>query len=235
MVLHIVLVEDEPVALEQTQKTIKQAAKELQMLTVFRTFADGAEIKDEDILWSDLFFLDIETKGENGIDTARRIRETTERTPIVFTTNHESYSVEGYTVQAYRYLLKPVEEGKCIDCLEHAASLAETKSQELFILNQKGNQTLIYYRDVVYIEAAGHYCNIYTKKGMIKYRKRFAEFVKEVPPDQFIQCHRSYLVNRNSICSHGLQGLLMSNGKKVPVSRSCTDNIKAALIDMWGR
>lgn len=115
MVLHIALVEDEPITMEQTQKTIKRTAEELQMLTVFRTFADGSEIEEDDILWADLFFLDIETKEENGIDTARRIRKVTERTPIVFTTNHESYSVEGYTVQAYRFLLKPM--GKRIACL----------------------------------------------------------------------------------------------------------------------
>lgn len=232
MVLHIALVEDEPITMEQTQKTIKRTAEELQMLTVFRTFADGSEMEEDDILWADLFFLDIETKEENGIDTARRIRKVTGRTPIVFTTNHESYSVEGYTVQAYRYLLKPIGKEDCMPCLEHAAGLAETKSQEIVILAQKGKKILIHYCDVIFIEAAEHYCHIYTKNGMIKYRKKFAEFVNEVPKDQFIQCHRSYLVNRNSICSCEVQGLCMNNGKKVPVSRSFADNVKTALTDM---
>lgn len=232
MVLHIALVEDEPITMEQTQKTIKRTAEELQMLTVFRVFADGSEIEEADILWADLFFLDIETKEENGIDTARRIRKVTERTPIVFTTNHESYSVEGYTVQAYRYLLKPIGKEDCKPCLEHAAGLAETKSQEIVILAQKGKQILVHYRDVIFIEAAEHYCHIYTKNGMIKYRKKFAEFVNEVPRDQFIQCHRSYLVNRNSICSWETQGLVMNNDKTVPVSRGHADAVKAAIIDM---
>ena len=232
MVLHIILIEDEPVEMEEVQKVIQSVADQLQLLTVFRNFADGAEMKHEDILWADLFFLDIETKGENGIDTARRIRETTERTPIVFITNYESYSCEGYTVQAYRYLLKPVDTEKCEVCLKHAARLAETKSQELFILTQKGRKTLVYYRDVLYIEAAEHYCQIHTKRGVIKHRKNFAEFVSEAPSDQFIQCHRSYLVNRNSICQWGVHGLVMANEMTVPVSRGYADNVKAALIDM---
>lgn len=230
MVLHIALVEDEPIAMEQTQKTIKRTAEELQMLTVFRTFADGTEIKEDDILWSDLFFLDIETIEENGIDTARRIRKMTERTPIVFTTNHESYSVEGYTVQAYRYLLKPIGDEDCSVCLTHAAKLAENKSQELFMITQKGKQTLIYYKDIIYVEAEEHYCHIYLKNGDIKYRKRFNDLVEEVPQDQFLRCHRSYIVNRNQIYSWEKQNLIMHDGCRVPVSRAYRDMVNKAIV-----
>ena len=69
----------------------------------------------------DLLFLDIQMNGLNGMDVARRIREFDNNVEIIFTTSVLDYVCEGYEVNAYRYMLKPIEYnifknnmGKCI-------------------------------------------------------------------------------------------------------------------------
>ena len=70
----------------------------------------------------DLLFLDIQMNGLNGMDVARRIREFDNNVEIIFTTSVLDYVCEGYEVNAYRYMLKPIEYnifknnmGKCIE------------------------------------------------------------------------------------------------------------------------
>ena len=60
--------------------------------------------------------------GLNGMDVARRIREFDNNVEIIFTTSVLDYVCEGYEVNAYRYMLKPIEYnifknnmGKCIE------------------------------------------------------------------------------------------------------------------------
>ena len=57
----------------------------------------------------DLLFLDIQMNGLNGMDVARRIREFDNNVEIIFTTSVLDYVCEGYEVNAYRYMLKPIE------------------------------------------------------------------------------------------------------------------------------
>ena len=73
---------------------------------------------------ADLLFLDIRLPDQLGIETARRIREKDARVMIVFVTNLAQYAIEGYSVQAFDYILKPVDyfafrsswNGRCGRC-----------------------------------------------------------------------------------------------------------------------
>lgn len=77
----------------------------------------------------DLIFLDIDLGGMDGMALARKIRETDSEVPILFLTNHREYVFEGYEVQAFRYLLKPVTEDTLFPLLDELQSCADRKSR----------------------------------------------------------------------------------------------------------
>ena len=58
----------------------------------------------------DFIFLDIQLENINGIDFARRVREKNRDSIIVITSNYQKYLIEGYTIEAQRYFLKPIEK-----------------------------------------------------------------------------------------------------------------------------
>ena len=49
-------------------------------------------------------------ENTNGIDFARRFREKNRDSIIVITSNYQKYLIEGYTIEAQRYFLKPIEK-----------------------------------------------------------------------------------------------------------------------------
>ena len=57
----------------------------------------------------DAVFLDIELAGASGIDAARLLRGAAGPPAIVFVTAHAEYAVDAFAVEAFDYLLKPVD------------------------------------------------------------------------------------------------------------------------------
>ena len=67
----------------------------------------GQFLKDYKMIY-DIIIFDIDMPGINGIDTARKLRETDTNVTIIFVTNIAQYAINGYEVDAVDYILKPV-------------------------------------------------------------------------------------------------------------------------------
>ncbi|MDQ9831229.1 response regulator, partial [Acinetobacter baumannii] len=66
-------------------------------------------MKEKEVLKdTDIFILDIKMYEVSGMDLAKIIRKENEISEIIFVTSLVAYVQEGYTVRAYRYLLKPI-------------------------------------------------------------------------------------------------------------------------------
>ena len=88
------------------------------MDVVVDAFSDGKKLLERfDATAYNLVFLDIEMPVMDGITLAKEIRKRSEDTKIVFLTGHVEYAIEGYEVNALRYLTKPVAEDKLRDVL----------------------------------------------------------------------------------------------------------------------
>lgn len=82
------------------------------------------------------------------------------------------------------------------------------------------DKTKIYISDLMYIKADDHYLNIFTSDGKNHYvRGKLGQIKEELPPN-FIQCHRSYLVNSNFIKQRSYNALTLMEKTNIPVSRS---------------
>ena len=57
----------------------------------------------------DAIFLDIEMPGLTGLDAAALVRAGSSPPAVVFVTAHAEYAVEAFAVEAFDYLLKPVD------------------------------------------------------------------------------------------------------------------------------
>ena len=68
--------------------------------------AHSSAITDRQLSQYQIMFLDIDMDERSGMDIARRVRELHLDTVIIFVTNYPEFSMEGYEVRAFRYLLK---------------------------------------------------------------------------------------------------------------------------------
>lgn len=126
------------------------------IVTVFKSSEDllqRLETKFEE----DLLFLDIQIQGEmNGIELAHKIRELGLDTVIVFCTNFPQYVYEGYTVNALRFLPKPVSESDISYCCDYVYNRLSIESKNTLAIISAGKRYVLHYHEILYVEARSH-------------------------------------------------------------------------------
>lgn len=115
------------------------------IVTVFKSSEDLLQ-RIETKFEEDLLFLDIQIKGEmNGIELAHKIRQLGLDTVIVFCTNFPQYVYEGYTVNALRFLPKPVSESDISYCCDYVLQSAPPSKIKIHL------QSFLLANDMCYI------------------------------------------------------------------------------------
>ena len=111
-----IAVDDEYLALEGCINALKKADPELEV--------KGYESGDDALIdikkdMPDIAFLDIEMRGENGINFAKKLQEYNPKINIIFVTGYSEYMMDAFSLYASGYILKPVTPQKVKDALDH--------------------------------------------------------------------------------------------------------------------
>ncbi len=154
----------------------------------------------------DIIFLDINMSGIDGIETAKRIRRVDSKVFIVFLTAFASYSLEGYKVDAVRYLLKDsntLEKSmeECLDTVLQKMDYAENKE----IFNFLEGEISLALDEIIYIESNLHKLFFHLNKREMAYSmyEKLDVIEKKLQSFQFCRIHKSYLVNMKYVSDIG--------------------------------
>lgn len=98
----------------------------------------------------DLIFLDIELGDYNGIEIASKIRTYNRSSIIIITSSFKKYLIDGYKIEAKRYLIKPIDEK--VFNIEMQSVLSTSFKQQYGFFDKKISQYKIHYKDMLYIE-----------------------------------------------------------------------------------
>ena len=166
----------------------------------------------------------------NGITLAKEIRKRTGQVQIVFLTGHVEYAIEGYEVNALRYLTKPVNEEKLKEVLRHV--MDQNVQGKQLILREDGEDLVLNVSDIYYMEAQNQYVMIYASDGEHLIRANIGDFEEQLKNDGFYRIHRGYLVSLAKV-KKLLKGEVSleyhKNAVTLPVSRSNVKPLKEAL------
>ncbi len=189
------------------------------------TFVSGEELIDygEDF---DISFIDIEMEKMTGIDTAKKIRAEQEKqgkpkSIIIFITKYSNYMESAFDVNAYHYLLKPINNEKFAEVLKRAwkdATITNERNSKYIMVKSFGIQYKIFVKDIYYIESNNKKVIIHTKDGIIASYGRMDE-LESLLGDEFYRCHRCYLVNMENISAYSADMVKVSNGDKLILAK----------------
>ena len=176
-------------------------------------FSAGEELIKEKIYF-DIIFLDIEMGQLDGIETAKRLRKENrsgKKSVIIFITAYSDYMEQAFDVNAFHYLLKPVNKEKFIRVFSSA--LKELESTDPFIVVKVfGDSQKLLLKDIYYIESSNKKAVFHTKKGMLEAYRKMEELEQELT-GSFFRCHRCFLVNMESICAYSCEKIKLINGE----------------------
>lgn len=173
-------------------------------------------------------FLDIEMPEINGLEAAATIRQMSAGIEIIFLTSHTEFAMEGYEVNALRFLAKPIIEEK----LHEALALLDksTANGRCIVIAEGGSRILVKQADVIYIRAENVYLKIVTTGQSYLHRQKLADIESELDSGRFVRIHRSYIVNLAHVKSYNGRSVIMTDGAELPLSRSCEKKFKDAVM-----
>ena len=175
----------------------------------------------------DLVFLDIEMPGIDGITLAKRLRAVSENVQIVFLTSHIEYALEGYEVNALRYLVKPVDLNKLSEVLKYIQDKKNNSRQ--IMIKQEGEDIVIDISDVIYMESMDKNVRIVTSKSEYITRYNISDYEEELKNSGFLRIHRGYLISLSKVKKIVKNDVVMDGDISLPVSRSNIKTLKDAL------
>lgn len=227
--MRIAVCDDEEKFRTQARDIIDKMAGSLDVTV--DAFSDGRKLLEAfDRNPYDVLFLDIEMPAMDGITLAKKLRERSDSIYIVFLTGHVEYALEGYEVNALRYLTKPVKEDKLREVLRFVMDKNSTKRQ--LLIKEDGEEVLINVSDIIYFEAQNQYVMIYATDGEHLIRYNIGDFENELKGDGFFRTHRGYLISLAKVKKLVKGEVLMEtpDGEvSLPVSRSNVKTLKEAL------
>lgn len=193
------------------------------------TFSDGTILSEAFSKEPyDLVFLDIEMPAVDGITLAKKIRSKSENVFIVFLTSHIEYALEGYEVNALRYLTKPVDIDKLREVLKYVLDKQGSNSHQI-IIKEDGEDILIDINDVIYMESMNQNVRIVTTQGEHVIRYNIGDFEEQLKNDGFFRSHRGYLISLAKVKKLSKNDVIMEGDVILPVSRSNVKALKDAL------
>ena len=182
---------------------------------------DGIDLVDDYKSQYDIIFLDIQMKHLNGMEAAEKIRAIDKEVVIIFITSTVQYAVQGYSVDALGYVLKPVPFVAFQKLFEKAIERVRARQKKTFIMiSSEDKQLKLDCDSIVFIESQRNnvliHCtdNEYVTLGPLK---RFEEMLEG---KGFSKCHNAYLVNLSKVEAVQKDEIVLSSGDRLHVSRA---------------
>ncbi len=223
--LSCIIVDDEPVARNILHEFIEQVP----FLDLEGKFENA--IKTEVFLKNntvDIIFLDIEMPKVSGLQLLQKMNI---ESLVILTTAFPRYALEGYELDIIDYLLKPfafnrflkaVQKAKDYYQMKHMATAASQLSY-IFVKSEKRIEK-VELNDILYAESLGNYVCIYTESKKFIAYLTMKSLESQLPSDEFIKIHQSYLVNGSKI--DAIEGNEIKIGNKsLPMSRNYRETV----------
>ena len=170
----------------------------------------------------DLLFLDVEMGNENGMDAAKKIRNSNDSLLLVFVTGYTDYVFDGYQVNALDYLVKPASPEKLKNVLYRAKQALSPQTDQFFVLKNTDGIYRLPYDDILYFYSDRRYINLVTAVKTYTFYGRLNDIEQQMKKN-FIRIHQRYLVNSDKVTFLGSDYVTVDNPacEKLPVSRAC--------------
>jgi two-component system LytT family response regulator len=250
-VIRTLIVDDEPVARRGVRRLLEGDAG----IEIVGEAGDGVEaVRLIRELRPDLVFLDVQMPELNGFEVIARVGDA--MPVVVFVTAHDTFALRAFEVQALDYLLKPFDDDRFRAVLERARQ--QIRMTRDGILDRRLESLLRQYADrggprvarimvkdagvvffqpvdeIDWIEAADYFAKLHAGGKVHLVNETLTHLEERLDPAVFMRVHRSAIVNLRCVRELRLDYrnrhvIVLTNGERVPLSRSRREPLEAAL------
>lgn len=236
--IKILVADDEHRSAKLLERLIEKEFSEEKIDYKVTIFTDSGKLSEklEEGETYDIYCLDIEMPRIDGMTLARQIRERDRQSYLLFITSHLEYAVDGYELNAYRFIPKSMLEEKMPAALRGIkGELRERKNRPFYLIRNNLRCEKVPLDEIIYMYKDGKNVVFVTKKGTSQDRASLGEVYERLDSEAFIYIDRGYLVNIRHVMKVKNNEVYLRDGSSLYISRSHVQEVKARISQYWQR
>ena len=170
----------------------------------------------------------VHVDADSSIELARDLQEQFPQIRVIFYSETTECAEKILMAVPTFFLHLPFHEENIAIALERVRVKCEESLGKTFTIHSHGRKQKIRFSAIRYMESLGRKMLLYTDDGSFETYMTVREAISKLPP-QFIQCHRSYIINSDKIEKYSTDGVLLVGMMHVPISRSFQKKLRKIL------
>ncbi len=166
----------------------------------------------------DLVFMDIRLPDMDGMKAAQRLRELDSAVVLVFVTSLAQYAVQGYSVDALDYILKPVSYPAFALKMRRAVERCQQKRERWLLLNTNSGAVQLREFELCYVEIFDHHIRYHTQQANYDAYGTLKSVEGGLPRHSFFRCNNQCIINLRYVTKIGA-GTVVVDGREFSLSR----------------
>ena len=218
----IAICDDETIIAGRMENSILKICRKEGITVDTEVFSSGEELEKEIGMGTryDLLYLDIQMKGENGIDAAKNIRKMDENVLLIYVSGYDKYLMELFRLDVFSFIKKPINESDFEQTFLEAMEKISSKNF-YYTYRYKSEEHKVPCHEIMFLESKGRQIHIHLKDGEIQvFNGKLNDVQKQLEGGKvpFLRIHQSFLVNYHLIKSRSKTEVTLVNGRKLSIS-----------------
>lgn len=218
--MYILICDDEPAVARQVEQLARQHLEQRGIPVQSAVCTRGEEVlARSDLAQYQLALLDVDLETMTGIALGRRLKQQNPELVLVYISAYLEFAPEGYTVRAFRYLLK-------------------RDMERMLPIRQGRRETEVPLDQIYYLESDLRKINVYGEtlhKPLCSYYGKLTDLPASLQEDGFLRVGRSFVVNMRYIRQISNYKVMLQNGVELGVSRNGYAAIRGAYLEWKGQ
>lgn len=225
--MKVIIIDDERLA-RQELKNLLAAHKEVEVIA---ECSDAMDAKEKiNALKPDIIFCDINMPGKSGLELAEEISATVD---VVFITAHNEHALKAFELNAFDYLLKPVQPERLADTIKKL-SIKETAmrtdntspltEKDMVFIKDGEKCWFVKLSDIRLFESEGNYVRVYFDNFRPLILRSLNSLEERLNEKQFFRASRKHMINMGYVATvepwfNGGLNVKLKDGREIEISR----------------
>lgn len=233
--MKIVIVDDDMFYRDKLSKTIHEDFSSRQQAIKMDLFSSGYQllVSLENHMFYDVYLLDIDMPGINGLELAEKIRQRDKSGYIIFITNYDKYALQGYKYHAYQYILKDQYKTELLTILNQINEEMTKQKNCYYVIQTNNKYEKFLLKEILYLVKEGKNIIFYCNTAEYRERITMEQVYNRLPHDEFIFIDRGQVVNMYYVTRFRQQEIELNHEKILHVSRNMLSDVRHNLAQYW--
>lgn len=193
-------------------------------LDIFSSGEDLVEAYKNNRRYS-IIFLDMQMKELGGIEAAEIVRNYDKNCIIIIITAILEYAVEGYSINAFNFILKPINEEKFNKVFLNAIHKVKHCNHQTYTIETRDKTIVFLLNDIIYVESCARKAIIHVKDNVYESNENISLIETKLEEHGFVRISRYYLINLGYVKEIRIKDILLSNGVTLSYSKKYASDI----------